>query len=204
MQVFQDFSKACPVIIDALSKGELVIFPTDTTYGLLADATNTKAVEQLLAYKGKRENKPISIGVASKEMAMQYVSLSPLAQQLFDTYLPGKLTVICTRLGDAQLADHLSFDGTLGIRIPDEENFLALVRAYQKPLTTTSANISDFPTIHSLKEFMQTTPRENQEYISVFFDNGELFSEVSTIVNATGEIPSIIRQGAITLKEIDS
>jgi L-threonylcarbamoyladenylate synthase len=84
---------------EILAQGGLVLFPTETTYGAGVDATNQLAVNKLLAYKSRREGKPLSVLVANPEMAGKFVEINDQAQQLYDQFLPGPVTVISKSLG---------------------------------------------------------------------------------------------------------
>ena len=104
----------------ALKAGGIVIYPTETVYGLGVDATNQKAVNKLLRYKTRREGKPISIVVTNKEMAAKYIKLNNQARKIIDRMLPGPYTVVANSLN--KLAKGIRSEyGTLGIRIPDHK-----------------------------------------------------------------------------------
>src|SRR5258708_5507795 len=85
--------------LGVLRAGGLVIFPTETTYGAGVLATNQQAVDKLLAFKSRREGKPLSIAVASSTMAQKYVDVNDSAQRLYERFLPGPVTVISKGLG---------------------------------------------------------------------------------------------------------
>src|SRR5437868_2435629 len=80
-------------VCQVLADGGLVIYPTETVYGIGVDATNQAAVDKLLQYKARREGKPISIAVADQAMAEQYVELNDQAKQFYKNFLPGPVTV---------------------------------------------------------------------------------------------------------------
>ena len=81
--------------LTVLKAGGLVVFPTDTVYGLLCDATNPKAVDKLLSFKGRPVGKAISVFVADEKMAVKYVQINQNAKNIINNLLPGPFTVVC-------------------------------------------------------------------------------------------------------------
>ena len=125
--------------VSVLEDGGLIIFPTETMYGIGADATNQKAINKLLTYKARREGKPLSIAVNSTEMAKKYVKINKTAKNLYENFLPGPLTVVSKGLGKVASGVE-SETGTLGVRIPDYKLVLEIISKFKKPITATSAN----------------------------------------------------------------
>lgn len=188
-------------VVAVLKKGGLIIYPTDTCYGLGAEATNPVAIDRLMAFKGEREGKPVAVAASDLVMAKEYVFLSPAAQTLAKKYLPGPLTLVCQskHKTDPRLE---SDQKTLGIRVPNTPLVLAIIAALGKPITTTSANISGGASPYSRFSWEKETPRERQALVDLFLDAGELpFSPPSTVVDVSGEKIKVIRQGAIKIKE---
>lgn len=179
--------------IAAIRRNELVVLPTDTVYGLAADAFTPLAVDTLLATKGRGRDMPVPVLVASREMAEALVgSLSDHGRLLADSFWPGPLTLVTAHspglswdLGDSR--------GTVAVRMPDHPLALALV-AETGPLAVSSANRSG--------EAPATTVVEAQdqlgEDVSVYLDGGPCDRAVpSTIIDLTGEAPRILRVGAL-------
>ncbi len=205
--------------IVALKKGGIVLYPTDTVYGLAVDATNREAVRRVQTLKGRSERKPISIAVSDLEMAGNYVVVTVLAKTLAAKFLPGKLTLVLTardttvpRGNVVSLAtenDHLAPEisagtGTVGVRIPRHLAVLQLIKDFGKPITATSANVADQPTLSSVTEIIAQFS-ERKEMISHSIDEGALpASQPSTVVDARGDVPIILREGAISKKDIES
>ena len=119
--------------ISTLKSGGLVVYPTETTYGIGADATNQKAVDKLLQYKKRREGKPLSIAVFDQSMAEIYVELNAAAKKVYTTFLPGPITVVSKSKGNVAKGV-TSETGALGIRIPNYPLILQLIKAYGKPI----------------------------------------------------------------------
>lgn len=185
--------------VKVLKRGGLVIFPTETCYGAGVDATNQKAVDKLLAYKSRREGRPLSVAVTDQIMASKYVKLNLTAKNLYSKFLPGPLTVVSA--GRHKLAIGVESEtGTLGIRIPDHPIAMTLVKKFSKPITATSANVSYKPRPYSISQLLKQTSKKQQKLIDYIIDAGTLPKRpVSTIVDTTLDDPLIIRQGKITL-----
>lgn len=185
---------------DSQGRG-IFLYPTDTVYGLGADATNPDAVKALFTLKGRDEKKPVSIVVADFRMAEKYAVVSPLAKVLIEKFLPGKLTIVL-KAKDILPNEITAGTGSVGIRIPNHPVPLRLVRELGKPITATSANVAGMPT--------EVTPRailaqfgERAGMVTEVIDEGELpESAPSTVVDARGNNPIIIREGAVPSAEI--
>jgi len=193
--------------VSVLRRGKAVVFPTDTSYGLAVDATNPKAVRKLYQIKGRSFKKPIHIVVNSISEARKFVEISNSARKLAKKFLPGPLTLVLPlreNLKNRTLWKLLTAGtGALGIRIPDHELALLLVRKLKKPITATSANVSGKKAAYSIEEIeAQFSHRKIQPDLVI--DVGKLKPvRPSTIVDLTGQSVKILRQGPITLKEIN-
>ncbi len=183
--------------VEALRKGGVVVFPTDTVYGLLCDATNEQAVEKLCRVKERPAGKAISIFVSDFEMAKQYVELTPDIVPTLHTMLPGPYTVILP--SKHRVARALESEkGTLGIRIPRDKRVLELVRAFGKPVTATSANLASQPPHYSIESFEKQIGVHRLGLIDLVVDGGKLpYRKPSTVVDfTTGDI-QVLRRGDI-------
>ncbi len=186
--------------LKALSQGELIIYPTETSYGLGADATNPMAIEKLLSYKGNRLNKALSVAVADRIMAQSYIVMNPIACNVFETLLPGPVTLIAKSTG--KVAKKVESERkTLGIRYSSLPFVSQLVNAFGKPITATSANTSGAKQIFSFEEWQQYVSPHRQALIAVFMDAGKIpVRSPSTVVDTTLDSPEILRQGEIIMK----
>ena len=189
-------SQAIPQAIEYLKSGKLVIYPTDTAYGLAADVTNPQAIKRLFKFKDHRQNKPISIAVADQTMAKQYVDLNSTACNLYHHFLPGPLTVISklraeALSGSACLSSSPGVgENTLAIRIPNHSWTLKLIKQFGRPITATSANPSGEKTPYSLKEIFPSK--------ILVLDAGQLPKvPASTIIDTTVKPLKIIRFGSL-------
>src|SRR3989344_189982 len=185
--------------IACLSKGGLIVYPTETCYGAGVDAANRTATLKLLSFKGQRGSKPIALAVSDRTMASHYVSINATADHLYRTFLPGPLTVVSRSL--ATLSPSLeSGTGTLGIRIPAHPLALAIIKRLGRPLTATSANTSGKKPPYSVKDFEQYTSQKRLALVDLFLDAGTLPpNPPSTVVDTTLNEPAVLRQGEIVI-----
>lgn len=183
--------------VETLEKGGLIIFPTETTYGAGVDATNQTAVDKLLAYKSRREGKPLSIAVADKAIAVQYVRLNKQAKELYQRFLPGPVTVISQ--GKQKVAQGVESEfGTLGVRIPDYPLILEILQAFGKPMTATSANASGQKRPYQIPDVLDNISQKQHSLIDLILDAGRLpKNEPSTVIDTTLSTPTILRSGLV-------
>lgn len=192
---------AITLATSALQRGELVIYPTETCYGIAGDSTNPDAVTKLLAYKGDR-HRQVAIAVADRAMAKKYVTINAAGENLYSNFLPGPITVISKSLQhvDERLE---SGDGGLGIRIPNYPFSLELITQFGKPITATSANTSGKKEPYSLQDWQKYTTIDKQGMVSIFLDAGKLLDRpTSTVVDTTLNDPQILRQGALVIPSL--
>lgn len=193
--------QAISYAITAIKRGDLIIYPTETCYGLGVDATNSAAVAQLLTYKGDR-HRQVSIAVSSRQMAEQYVELNLMSRNLYQHFLPGPLTVISAsrHAVDSRLE---SYSGTLGVRYPQHDFALQLIGAFGSPITATSANTSGKKEPYSITDWQKYTTSAKQAMVALFLDAGTLSERpTSTVVDTTLNDPLILRQGEIFLPNL--
>ena len=189
MTLADDTQAAVDEAAAAIAAGEAVVYPTETVYGLAADATDADAVDRVFEIKGRPYDKPISVAFADIETARQYTEPTDRELAFIDRFLPGPVTVVVDR--KPALPDVLT-DGRprVGVRIPDNEVALALCRA-AGPITATSANRSGEPSIQE----PTALPASVAEAVGGIVDTGRAPGTESTVVDvAAGEI---IRRGAL-------
>ena len=187
------------ITLDVLKSGGLVIFPTETTYGAGVDATNPKAVEKLLAYKSRREGKPLSIAVSSTKMADKYVDRNEQAIKLYQTYLPGPVTVV-SKSKDTVAPGVASEFNTVGVRWPDYPLLLETIEAFGKPITATSANASNKKRPYSISDVLDNISNSQKEKIDLILDAHTLpKNKPSTVIDTTLPSPVAVRKGSIAI-----
>lgn len=137
--------------IEAIRAGTVVIYPTETVYGLGADATRTPAVEAVYAAKARERSKPMSIAIASLATVYRYSTPTDLAHRFMRAFLPGPVTVIAPRRTDVIVDAVTAGEPTVGIRLPAHPVAQRLLEAVDPiPLTATSANRSGAPPVTAL------------------------------------------------------
>ncbi len=189
--------KVVDATVKILQSGGLIIFPTETIYGAGVDATNQGAVDKLLTYKTRREGKPLSIAVPDQKTAIKYVEINEQAQKLYQRFLPGPVTVISKGLGKVACGVESEF-GTLGIRIPDHALVLKILKAFDKPMTATSANASGKRRPYKIQDIFDNLSNKQKNLIDLVLDAGELpKNDPSTIIDTTLSTPTTIRMGKI-------
>ena len=184
-----------------ITKGEVIVCPTDTGYALVANALDVKAVVKVFNLKGRVYSNPIHIAVSSLVAAEKYAYLNTATSHLAHNFLPGALTLV---LPKKKIIPHLLVAGrdTIGIRIPDNKVILELAVMTDLPLTATSANISGQPSSYSVKEMVEQLG-EAIKNVALVLDQGPLpVRGLSTIVDLTVSPPQLIRQGRISWLEL--
>lgn len=187
--------------VQVLKKGGIIIYPTETCYGVGADATSQDAVDKVLSYKLRREGKPLSIGVCSRQMAEKYVEINSIAQNLYENFLPGPLTVVSKSLGNVAKGVE-SEEGNLGIRFPDYKLILDIIKDFGKPITTTSANASYKKRPYKISDILENISNKQKALIDLVIDAGKLpHNDPSTVVDTTLNAKVILRQGGVKLSK---
>ena len=188
-----DLSKA----IKALSNGEIVVYPTDTLYGLGADIYNNDAVRKVYKIKGRSFNNPLSIAVSDFKELRKLAYTNKNTQILAKSFLPGKLTLILYKKKCVSNIISGNLD-KVAVRIPNNKIALELLSNFG-PLTATSANIHGLKTPSNIKDIKKQF-KEND--IAVCLDIGNINDKPSTIVDLTNDKINIVRKGAIPNKDI--
>jgi len=186
--------------VHALSRGALVVVPTDTVYGLAADAFNPAAVAALLSAKGRGRQMPPPVLVPdARTLDGLATSVSDDVRALVAGFWPGGLTIIC-RAHSSLAWDLGETAGTVAIRMPDHPAALALL-ARTGPLAVSSANVTGQPAALSAEAAFAQLGGS----VAVYLDSGRAPGGVaSTIVDATGDALRLVRAGAISLEQLQS
>ena len=180
-----------------LAAGGAVVLPTETVYGLFAQALNEEAVERVYELKRRPRDKALNLNVASLEEIYAFSKNQPCyLEQLYQAFLPGPLTVIL-QANDRVPAWINSGMETVGFRIPNHPVTLDLIRKYG-PLIGPSANLSGKVSGTSFQQIVM----DFQEQVSGVEEDAALTGQDSTILDLSGEKALILRQGAITREDI--
>jgi L-threonylcarbamoyladenylate synthase len=185
-----------------LARGQLVAFPTETVYGLGADATNGEAVAAIFAAKGRPRFNPLIVHVADFEAAHRQARFSPLAEKLAGTFWPGPLTLALPRRPDASVSLLVSAGlDTVALRMPAHPVATALLKAVEHPLAAPSANSSGRITATSAAHVAQ----ELGAKVDLILDGGATpLGLESTVLGFDGDRAVLLRPGAIARDEIEA
>jgi L-threonylcarbamoyladenylate synthase len=185
--------------VEILQKGGVIVFPTDTVYGLGADAFNTRAVERVYEIKNRPRHQQLPLLIADMaQLAALAEPITGIAWFLASRFWPGGLTLVLPKKDS--LPAHLASGATIAVRIPNHPVCLALTKSLGHPVTGTSANISGQPAPLTAEEISQRL----REKVDLIINGGECpGGKESTIVDVTHEPPVILRQGAIPWHEIE-
>lgn len=180
--------------------GGIVIFPTRSLYGLAADAFNEEAVERIFEIKGRRSEKPILVLADSFLMLSCLVRNIPsTAQKIMDSFWPGGITIVF-EANENLPANLTAGSGKIGVRRPGHPVASALVKAVGGPVTGTSANLSGN---HGCGMISEIDP-DIAERVDLIIDAGELKGGTgSTVIDVTEDPPVLIREGGISINEIN-
>jgi tRNA threonylcarbamoyl adenosine modification protein (Sua5/YciO/YrdC/YwlC family) len=184
--------------VAAVQEGQLVVLPTDTVYGVGADAFNPAAVSALLAAKGRGRNMPPPVLVGSvRAAAALSESLGAFGQDLIDEFWPGPLTLVF-RSSPTLMWDLGDTMGTVAVRMPLHPVTLDLLRR-TGPMAVSSANRHSLPAATTADE----AQAQLGEAISVYLDGGQCADNVpSTILDLTGTVPRLLRAGALSVDDL--
>lgn len=204
MNTYLDFTKKLNEeelmrVADNIKNGGIVIFPTETVYGIGVNGLDEKAVKKLYQIKERPLNKPISLLVSDMEMIQKIArNITELEYKLMETFFPGPLTIILSKqniVPDIVTANQ----DTVGIRMPSEEIARKLVKYANVPIATPSANISGKPSETNLDNLISEFDRK----VDYFIDGGESNIGISsTIVKVVDGVAHILREGSITAEQI--
>jgi L-threonylcarbamoyladenylate synthase len=183
----------------AIQRGDLVVLPTDTVYGVAADAFDPAAVSSLLAAKGRgREMPPPVLVSAISTIDALAVNIPSYARALVEEFWPGPLTLVCHQQASLQW-DLGDTRGTVAVRMPNHDIALEILER-TGPLAVSSANRTGMPAATDAEQAMEMLGEE----VAVIVDGGASpGSEASTIVDATGPQGRILRRGALSLETLN-
>ena len=183
----------------AIQRGDLIVLPTDTVYGVAADAFDPAAVSSLLAAKGRgREMPPPVLVSAVSTIDALAVNIPSYARALVEEFWPGPLTLVCHQQASLQW-DLGDTRGTVAVRMPNHDIALEILER-TGPLAVSSANRTGMPAATDAEQAMEMLGEE----VAVIVDGGASpGSEASTIVDATGPQGRVLRRGALSLETLN-
>ena len=197
----QSITEVIHEVLQVLSSGGLVIFPSDTVYGLLVDATNEEAVKKLIEFKNRPPGKAISIFVADLNSCKKYVSINQKQSAILSKLLPGPFTMVLPSKHTVQKLLE-SENGTLGVRVPDFQPILQLASSFGKPITATSANLGGRTPHYSIDSFIHQISQAKKDLIDLIVDAGKLpRNKPSTVLDLTESTVKTLRSGDISFEK---
>ena len=172
---------------NALKNGSVIVYPTDTVWGIGCDPFNQKSVDNLFRIKGKKEE-GLSILINNKELISDYCLISTKKKKIVDKLFPGPVTVILK--SNVNFAKGVARNGNIAIRIPNNKTSISLAK--ENPIITTSANIHGMNVVKNINE-----AREIFGNSCIYLNGEKPIGIESTIINLTGNNPKIVRIGAL-------
>ena len=193
-----ELAPAYRAAVDAIEAGDLVVLPTDTVYGIAADAFKADAVQRLLDAKGRGRDMPPPVLISVVESLDALATDIPdSGRKLCEEFWPGPLTVIC-HAQTSLMWDLGETQGTVALRVPDHENTRELL-SRTGPLAVSSANKSGKPAALDVYD----AEEQLEDSVAVYLDGGEVSGgQPSTILDITGDTPRVVRLGALTLAQL--
>jgi release factor-specific protein-(glutamine-N5) methyltransferase/tRNA threonylcarbamoyl adenosine modification protein (Sua5/YciO/YrdC/YwlC family) len=193
----KSFEKALEKSVSILNKGGLIVFPTDTVYGLAAKFDEPESIERIYQVKGRDQTKALAVLVANlNQIKILSPRISENTTKLIKYFWPGALTLFLEKRED--LKAPLTIDNSIGIRIPDDR-FVRELSERIGPLATTSANLSGFPNTTKVDEVLA----QIGNLVDLILDGGECEGGIpSSVVDCRSEEVKILRDGAIPKEEI--
>ncbi len=172
----------CKEALAFLKAEKVVVFPTDTVYGLLADATSKKAVERAFVIKRRQKTKPLPLFVDTMRMAKQIAVISKPQERFLRSKWPGAFTAVLKRKKSSLKLYGIGKE-TIALRIPGSSELRSLLRSFGKPVTATSANLARKSSCRTLQE----TRKQLAAKPDLFVDGGKLPGRPSRIIDMTAE-----------------
>lgn len=201
MQIIKQNEARTEEIARKLELGQLIIMPTETTYGAMVDARNPAAVEKLTLFKNRPFGKPYSIAVTNIQMAKKYAVINDTAKNIYEKFLPGPVTII-SKAKKGLARGIVSEKGTVGIRIPDYKLVIDVIKILGRPVTATSANASYKKRPYKIEDILNNISEKQKGLIDLIIDAGELLHrEPSTVIDTTLDDVVTLRQGEIIFND---
>ncbi|MFA4820240.1 MAG: L-threonylcarbamoyladenylate synthase [Candidatus Aenigmatarchaeota archaeon] len=172
-----------------LSSGGIIIYPTETIYGIGADATNDKAVKKVMQIKKRAKSKHMLIAFSDLKMAKKYLVITKRAEKLATAFMPGPLSLIVETKSMPKRR--------VGFRIPDNKFILSLSKKLGKPITSTSANLSGSENLYKIKDIINVFDGK----VDLIIDAGSIPKRKASTLYDTIE-GKIVREGPISEKKI--
>ena len=201
MQIIKQSEVNIEDLVNELKKGKVIVYPTETCYGLGCDATNQAAVKRLFAIKHREESKSVLVLMADAEMSKKYVQWTPALEKLARKYWPGPLTIVAKVINqNTGLADGvLGKDNTIAFRISNNNFASGLTKSLGRPLVSTSANIAAQASPYDIESIIKMFGNANDK-LDFIIDGGTLpFCQPSTMARVLDDKIEVLRQGEVKI-----
>ncbi len=184
-------------IVSEILNGKVLVFPTETSYGLGCDATNQQSVDKIFKIKGRTDDKPLLVVVDSVESAKKYLCWNKTLEKLAQKYWPGPLTIVGEYVGGNLAKGVVGKDNTIAVRVSAFPLIQSITSKIHRPLVATSANLAGEPSLFDSQEIVKVfSDKENMP--DIILNYGVLpKSEPTTLVSVIGNKIKILRQGSV-------
>jgi len=195
--------------VQTLAEGDLVVFPTETVYGVGASARSAAGVQKIFEAKGRSHEVPLALAIKSAEEALDYVpQMGRVAERLARRCWPGPITLVVDQSEESGLIEQLPESvrqavapkGTVGLRVPAHETVLAILQMLAGPITLTSVNRSGSPPAVTAEQAVENLG----EHVALVLDDGACrYGQPSTVVRATADGFHCLREGVVNQSALD-
>lgn len=196
--ILQPTRENIETIIGHLLNGDIVIFPTDTVFGIGCTADNTQAIEKIYELKGREKTKSLLLNVPNITAIKKYATVNKTAQLLIKKFMPGALSLILKVKTPTILSNYTIRNDKIGIRIPNNKTLLYILKKIRLPLISTSCNLSGNPACLTATDAEKIFGKK-----VIILDTREALSgQSSTIIDPSGKEIKYIREGEIKFEKI--
>lgn len=196
--ILQPTRENIETIIGHLLNGDVVIFPTDTVFGIGCTADNTQAIEKIYELKGREKTKSLLLNVPNITAIKKYATVNKTAQSLIKKFMPGALSLILKVKTPTILSNYTIRNGKIGIRIPNNKNLLYILKKIRLPLISTSCNLSGNPACLTATDAEKIFGKK----VIILNTREALSGQSSTIIDPSGKEIKYIREGEIKFEKI--
>jgi L-threonylcarbamoyladenylate synthase len=185
--------------LECLQAGGVIVFPTETSYGIGCDATNDSAVARVFVIKDRPEDKGAPLIIPDNESAKLYIQVSDVVQKLINAHWPGALNIIGQIADGSPVSSRCSQDNSQSVRVSSHPFCSTLARRFGKPIVASSANISGQDAIYSISEVNRVFS-DRPDKPDCIINGGDLpILPASTTVKVVGNNIEIVRQGSVKI-----
>lgn len=196
--ILQPTRENIETIIGHLLNGDVVIFPTDTVFGIGCTADNTQAIEKIYELKGREKTKSLLLNVPNITAIKKYATVNKTAQLLIKKFMPGALSLILKVKTPTILSNYTIRNGKIGIRIPNNKTLLYILKKIRLPLISTSCNLSGNPACLTATDAEKIFGKK----VIILNTREALSGQSSTIIDPSGKEIKYIREGEIKFEKI--